>query len=280
VRLPLILLLILLLLLVTGCDEPADTTEPTDSAEPLSETVDTDTEHETPEVGVELLFGPVLDSIELSELLTDTEGRNSLLEGYGKFLDSVKDHPDRIMHEEEPVNYFRYLTTAAGEARHNVLFEIPGEDSRWSYMLISTEEDLAIVVRDEKKRNDYAVGFMNGEFVDQTGHIEVETLVAVTSALEADGYGETLNRVRDELMGRLYVLSCTEDEEFALSWYGKTLNIWDDEKALNPVDERDYVMSEIFVRETASGEVRKSIRLTYDIPEEYLDGLLTEKAIP
>jgi hypothetical protein len=184
------------------------------------------------------------------------------------------------MHEEEPVNYFRYLTTAAGEARHNVLFEIPGEDSRWSYMLISTEEDLAIVVRDEKKRNDYAVGFMNGEFVDQTGHIEVETLVAVTSALEADGYGETLNRVRDELMGRLYVLSCTEDEEFALSWYGKTLNIWDDEKALNPVDERDYVMSEIFVRETASGEVRKSIRLTYDIPEEYLDGLLTEKAIP
>ena len=264
----------------SGCRKPDDPFEESGSGSYESEAPETDTETVASEVGADFGFGPMLEEIRFTELLTVTEGQRAIAESYDLFLTSVRDYPDRVMHEGEPVNYFRYLTNAVEDKRHNLLLEIPGADQKWSYLLVSTEDDFAMVAQDAKKRNRYVVGFWNGEFIDQAGRLDPATQASVEEKLQTEGYDRIMNQVRNEFLGQIYILSCQENEDYVLSWYGKTLNIWADDKSMNPVDKRDYVMSEIYVCDTQTGDVRTSIKVTYDIPETYLEDLLEECFLP
>lgn len=222
-------------------------------------------------IGADFNFGPMLDQIDFVDLLTSTEGQECTDAMYEKFLNAVTEAPGQMLYAGEPGNYFRYLTSAVGEKRHNVMLEIKNvDDNRWSYVLVSTKDDFAVVARDSKKHNDYIVGFMDGKVVDQAGYLDQTARAMINGMIMANGYEATMNQVRDEFFGQLLFLRTSEDGDCVLSYLGKVHNVRNEDRDLNPVEERDYIMTEIQVLNKFTGEIYTTMDATYDIPDNYL----------
>ena len=214
----------------------------------------------------------MLEQLDFTDLLTSTEGQECIDAMYEKFLNSVAEKPGQISYSGESGNFLRVLTSEVGEKRHNVMLEINNVDNdRWSYVLISTKDDFAVVARDSKKHNDYIVGFMDGKVVDQAGYLNKSARSTINSMIMTKGYDATMNQVRDEFFGQLLVLRVSEDEDYALSFSSKIHNLRNEDRDLNPVDDRDYTIEKIQVISAFDAEeIYTTMDATYDIPDNYL----------
>ena len=278
---PVALALALTMPLLTACDEfgkpthghkpPKETTDVTETGDFSDSTIEEVTGGENAESDADFDLGPMLDQIDFVDLLTSTEGHDFIDYAYNMFLESAKSNPEMIYYDGEPGNYFRVLTSAVGEKRHNIMLEIKNVDNnRWSYVLVSTKDDFAVVARDSKKHNDYIVGFMDGKVVDQMGYLNQTARVMINGMIMAEGYDATMNQVRDEFFGQLLNLYCAQDEDYKLSFLGDVHNVRNEDRDLNPVEERDYIMTEIQVFNKFTGESYTTMDATYDIPDNYL----------
>lgn len=222
-------------------------------------------------IGADFDFGPMLDQIDFADLLTSTEGQEKIDSVYNIFLDDVANNPEMPVFNGESVNFIRSLTSAVGEKRHNVMLEIKNVDNnRWSYVLVSTKDDFAVVARDSKKHNEYIVGFMDGEVVDQAGYLTSTDRTMINDMIMAEGYDATVNQVRDEFFGQLFVIRSTPDENYILGFTGHTDNVRHEDGYYNPVEERDYIIEQIQVMSSHSDEIYTTMDATYDIPDNYL----------
>lgn len=222
-------------------------------------------------IGADFDFGPLLDQLDFTDLLTSTEGQECIDAMYEKFLNSVAEKPGQISYSGETGNFLRVLTSEVGEKRHNVMFEIKNVDNgRWSYVLVSTKDDFAVVARDSKKHNDYIVGFMDGKVVDQAGYLDQTARAMINGMIMAEGYNATMNQVRDEFFGQLLALRTSGNEDYMLPILGKIHNVRNEDRDLNPVEERDYIMEQIQVINAYNGEIYTTMDVTYDIPDNYL----------
>lgn len=278
---PVALALALTVPVLTACDEidgpgqgskpPKETTGITETGDFSDATIEEITGHDNVETGADFNFGPMLENIDFADLLTSTEGQEFADTIYDKFLNAVAEAPGQILYAGEPGNYFRYLTSAVGEKRHNVMFEITNaENSRWSYVLVSTKDDFAVVARDSKKHNDYIVGFMDGKIVDQLGYLDSNTRSLLNGMVMSEGYDATMNQVRDEFFGKLTALYGLNDEDYALSLLGEVCNLWNEDRDLKPVEERDYIIEQIQVINAYNGDIYTTMTATYDISDNYL----------
>lgn len=223
-------------------------------------------------IGADFDFGPMLDQIDFADLLTSTEGQEEIDYAYNKFLDDVTNNPEMPVFNGETGNFFRSLTSAVGEKRHNIMLEIKNVDNdRWSYVLVSTKDDFAVVARDSKKHNEYIVGFMDGEVVDQAGYLTSTDRTMINDMIMSDGYEATMNQVRDEFFGKLLLISSTPDDSYLLGFTGHAENVRHEDGYLNPVEERDYIIEQIQVKNPYNtAEIYTTMDATYDIPDNYL----------
>ena len=223
-------------------------------------------------IGADFDFGPMLDQLDFTNLLTSTEGQELVDSWHNKFLDDAANSPEMTIFNGESGNFFRYLTSAVGEKRHNIMLEIKNVDNdRWSYVLVSTNDDFAVVARDSKKHNEYIVGFMDGKVVDQAGYLTSTDRTMINDMIMDEGYDATMNQVRDEFFGQLLVMSTIiDDNDCNLGNTGKILNMWHEDGYLNPVEERDYIIKQIQVMNAHTGEIYTTMDATYDIPDNYL----------
>jgi hypothetical protein len=279
----LLFLLVLCLVLPTcaGCDREDD---PNVGQDPSSDsytevTEETDTEEESTDTVPELDFGPLLENLDFSDLAQSTFGQEYADALNERFLNSVNQNPEQVLHDGEAGNYFRVLTSEAGEKRHNIMLEITNTDQKkWVYFLISTEDDFAVVAKDSKKKKTYAVGFADGDIVDQLNYIDETDRELLSSMISEYGYDAVLNQVRNEFFGRLSKLTEDGGEGYKLGFTGKTHNMWGEDNTLNPIEDRDYTMSEIqLVNAEDISEVYTSMEATYDIPNDHLDTIIGSK---
>ena len=279
---PVALAIALTLPLLTACDEfgnpthghkpPKETTDVTETGDFSDSTIEEVTGDENAESDADFDLGPMLDQIDFVDLLTSTEGQECTDAMYERFLNSVADEPGQLRYSGEIGNYLRVLTSEVGEKRHNVMLEIKNVDNnRWSYVLVSTKDDFAVVARDSKKHNDYIVGFMDGKVVDQAGYLNQTARAMINGMIMAEGYEATMNQVRDEFFGQLLALRTSGNEDYMLPILGKIHNVRNEDRDLNPVEERDYIIEQIQVVSAFDAEeIYTTMDATYDIPDNYL----------
>lgn len=278
---PVALAIALTLPLLTACDEfgkpthghkpPKETTDVTETGDFSDSTIEEVTGGENVDSDADFDFGPLLDQLDFADLLTSTEGQECIDAMYEKFLNSVAEKPGQISYSGETGNFIRVLTSEVGEKRHNVMFEIKNVDNnRWSYVVVSTKDDFAVVARDSKKHNDYIIGFMDGKVVDQMGYLNQSARALINGMIMAEGYEATMNQARDEFFGQLLVLRVSEDEDYILGFSSKIHNLRNEDRDLNPVEERDYTIEKIQVINAYNGEIYTTMDATYDIPDNYL----------
>ena len=278
-----LILLALCLALPTcaGCDREDDPIVSAESTLESSSDVEaaTETTEESNEEVPELNLGPLLDNLDFGDLAQSTAGQEYVDAMNERFAASVEQNPEQVLYDGEAGNYFRFLMSDVGEKRHNVMLEISNaEQKKWSYYLISTGDDFAVIAKDFRKKKAFAVGFADGGLVDQLGFID-ETDKALLSDMIADqGYDAVLNQVRDEFFGRLSKLTEGCDRGYTLGFTGKTHNTWGEDNTLNPVEDRDYTMSEIqLVNVEDISDVFTAMEATYDIPDDQMDILMGNK---
>lgn len=276
-------ILILLSLCLTlpacaGCDaeEKPDVSHELSSDSYVEETTEMVTEEEITDTLPALDFGLLPQTLDFAELAQSTVGRDYVHAVYDRFLASVAHDPEQVLHDGESGNYFRMLMSDAKGKRHNVVLEITHtEPQKWAYLLVSTENDFALIVRDAKKKSMYSVGFVDEGFVDQLGYTDESDVSFLTEMIEEQGYVTVLNRVRDEFFGQLSKMTEGNDAGYKLGFTGKIHNMWSEDKSMNPPEERDYTMSAIqLVNAEDISEVFTSMDTTYDITNDYLDILL------
>ena len=144
------------------------------------------------------------------------------------------------------------------------------ENDRWSYVLISTTDDFAVVARDSKEREDYIVGFMDDHVVDEAGYLSSTDRTAINDMLMAEGYDTTMNQVRDEFFGQLLLLSTLEGEDYVLGIGGNMKNVYNDYGFMNAPEDFIYEIQYIKVKERAERKDITVMTPTYDIPDNYL----------
>ncbi len=280
-RILILLALCLALPVCTGCDRPDDPSISEDSsADSRSEAVtETNSEEDLTEAIPELVYGPLLENLDFGKLAQSMVGQEYVATLNERFTTSVNLHPEQVLHDGEAGNYFRVLMSHAGEKRHNVMLEITNtEQKKWTYFLVSTEDDFAMVARDAKKKKTFVAGFTDGDIVDELNYIDEADKELLMGMISEKGYDAVLNQVRDEFFGCLSKL--TEDGEggYKLGFTGKTLNMWGEDKTLNPIEDRDYTMSEIqLVNAEDISEVYTTMEATYDIPNDHLDTMIGSK---
>ena len=251
------------------------------TAEAFPDTVEVFTGTTESESSPDLYFGPMLEHMDFTGLLTSTEGQDRIESWYEKFLNNVKNNPNAPIFNQETVNYFRFLTSASGEKRHNVMFVVKrfedGKEitNRWSYLLISTKDDFAVVAWDNQEQADYIVGFKDGEFVDEIGYLTQTDRDLINKSLEAGGYDATLNQVRDEFIGQLLLLQTAQDDRYILSHTGHIENLIHEDGYYNTVEKRDYIIESFQVQDAfVHHKVYSIINAVYDIPDDYLGTVL------
>ena len=216
-------------------------------------------------------FGPLLGQIDFTDLLFSTEGQEKVDEFYNRYLDSVEKNPNAGYHPGTRSQYVRSIMSDSGSKRRNIMFEITNaENDRWSYVLISTTDDFAVVARDSKEREDYIVGFMDDHVVDEAGYLSSTDRAAINDMLMSEGYDATMNQVRDEFFGQLLLLSTLEDEDYGLTIGGNTKNVYNDYGFMNAPEDFIYEIQYIKVKEHAERKDITVMTPTYDIPDNYL----------
>lgn len=262
-----------------GCDGGGgpDAGQESSSDSRVEETAEASTEADTSEEGPKLPLGLLPNTLDFAALSQSTVGKEYVATVYESFLASVANHPDQVLHDGESGNYFRALMTDAGEKRHNVALEIiHTEQKKWTWLLVSTEKDFALVAVDGKKEQLFIAGFTEGTVVDQLEYMEKADRDLLTGMIAEQGYETVLNHVRDEFFGQLSMLTEGCDGGYKLGFTGKTHNMWSDDKTLNPAVERDYTVSEIQLVNTEDiSEVFTAMEATYDVPQDYIRTLLS-----
>ena len=215
-------------------------------------------------------FGPLLGQIDFTDLLFSTEGQEKVDTIYEKYLNAVETQPGPL-YPGGPVNNVRSIMSDSGSKRRNIMFEITNaENDRWSYVLISTTDDFAVVARDSKEREDYIVGFMDDHVVDEAGYLSSTDRTAINDMLMAEGYDTTMNQVRDEFFGQLLLLSTLEGEDYVLGIGGNMKNVYNDYGFMNAPEDFIYEIQYIKVKERAERKDITVMTPTYDIPDNYL----------
>ncbi len=273
-----LLALCLALPVCAGCDGDDDpgVGHESSSDSHTEETTEAVTEADSAEAVPELDIGLLTETLDFADLAQSTVGKDYVAAVYDSFLASVAQNPEQVLHDGESGNYFRVLMSDAKEKRHNVMLEITNaEQKKWTYLLISTEDDFTLVVQDTKKKKTFTVGFTDGGFVDQLHYTDKSDSELLTKMIAERGYESVLNQVRDEFFGRLSKLTVGSDEGYKLGFTGKIHNMWSEDKTLNPAEARDYTMSEIqLVNAEDISKVFTAMEATYDIPNDYPDTLL------
>ena len=215
-------------------------------------------------------FGPLLGQIDFTDLLFSTEGQEKVDFFYDKYLNAVETQPGPF-YSGDGSNYVRSIMSDSGSKRRNIMLEITNaENDRWSYVLISTTDDFAVVARDSKEREDYIVGFMDDRVVDEAGYLSSTDRAAINDMLMSEGYDATMNQVRDEFFGQLLLLSTLEDEEAHLGIAGNMKNVYNDYGFRNAPEDFIYEIQFISISDWDTGEVVTRMDATYDIPDNYL----------
>lgn len=216
-------------------------------------------------------FGPLLGQIDFTDLLFSTEGQEKVDEFYNRYLDGIEKNPNAGYHPGTRSQYVRSIMSDSGSKRRNIMLEITNaENDRWSYVLISTTDDFAVVARDSKEREDYIVGFMDDHVVDEAGYLSSTDRAAINDMLMSEGYDATMNQVRDEFFGQIYILSGLQDEEAHLGIAGNMKNVYNDYGFRNAPEEFIYEIQFISISDWDTGEVVTRMNATYDIPDNYL----------
>lgn len=215
-------------------------------------------------------FGPLLGQIDFTDLLFSTEGQEEVDLIYEKYLNAVETQPGPGYSGYDS-NFVRSIMSDSGSKRRNIMFEITNaENDRWSYVLISTTDDFAVVARDSKEHEDYIVGFMDDRVVDEAGYLSSTDRAAINDMLMAEGYDATMNQVRDEFFGQIYILSGLQDEEAHLGISGNMKNVYNDYGFRNAPEDFIYEIQFISISDWDTGEVVTRMNATYDIPDNYL----------
>lgn len=215
-------------------------------------------------------FGPLLGQIDFTDLLFSTEGQEKVDIIYEKYLNAVETQPGPL-YSGCYSNYVRSIMSDSGSKRRNIMLEITNaENDRWSYVLISTTDDFAVVARDLKEREDYIVGFMDDRVVDEAGYLSSTDRAAINDMLMAEGYDATMNQVRDEFFGQLLLLSTLEGEDYVLAINGGMKNVYNDYGFRNAPEDFIYEIQFISISDWDTGEVVTRMNATYDIPDNYL----------
>ena len=273
-----LLVLSLALPVFAGCDGGDDpNVSETHAGDSQSESVmESVTNEETEMTMPTLEFGPLLGSIDFSNLAQSTDGQAYAEAIYDRFLASVDQNPEQVLHDGESGNYFRALTSDAEEKRHNILLKMTTPDQKkWTYCLVSTKDDFALLAQDAKKKKAYAVGLIDGQVVDQFAYMDEADFTLLSDMIREQGYETVLNQIRDEFFYQLFELTENENNGYKLGFTGKTHNMWEEDHTLKPVMDREYTMSEIqLVNAEDISEVFTTMESTYDIPDEYLKTLL------
>lgn len=221
-------------------------------------------------IGADFNFGPMLDQIDFVDLLTSTEGQEKVDVVYEKYLNALETQPGP-MYSGSFANYVRSIMSDAGSKRRNIMLEITNaENDRWSYVLISTTDDFAVVARDSKEREDYIVGFMDDRVVDEAGYLSSTDRAAINDMLMSEGYDATMNQVRDEFFGQLLLLSTLQDEDYVFGINGFMENVYNDLGFMNDPEDFIYEIQFVEVRERGTRKNITKMDATYDIPDNYL----------
>lgn len=216
-------------------------------------------------------FGPLLGQIDFTDLLFSTEGQEKVDEFYNRYLDGIEKNPNAGYHPGTRSQYVRSIMSDSGSKRRNIMLEITNaENDRWSYVLISTTDDFAVVARDSKEREDYIVGFMDDRVVDEAGYLSSTDRAAINDMLMSEGYDATMNQVRDEFFGQLLLLSTLEDEDYVFGIGGNTKNVYNDYGFRNAPEDFIYEIQYIHVGEIKTRKDIVTMTPTYDIPDNYL----------
>lgn len=216
-------------------------------------------------------FGPLLGQIDFTDLLFSTEGQEKVDEFYNRYLDGIEKNPNAGYHPGTRSQYVRSIMSDSGSKRRNIMLEITNaENDRWSYVLISTTDDFAVVARDSKEREDYIVGFMDDRVVDEAGYLSSTDRAAINDMLMAEGYDATMNQVRDEFFGQLLLLSTLEGENYVLAINGGMKNVYNDYGFRNAPEDFIYEIQFISILDWDTGEDVTRMDATYDIPDNYL----------
>lgn len=215
-------------------------------------------------------FGPMLDQIDFVDLLTSTEGQEKVDVVYEKYLNALETQPGP-MYSGAYSNYVRSIMSDSGSKRRNIMLEITNaENDRWSYVLISTTDDFAVVARDSKEREDYIVGFMDDRVVDEAGYLSSTDRAAINDMLMSEGYDATMNQVRDEFFGQIYILAGLRDEDYLLGIGGNMKNVYNDYGFMNAPEDFIYEIQYINVGERKTRKDLVMMTPTYDIQDNYL----------
>ena len=215
-------------------------------------------------------FGPLLGQIDFTDLLFSTEGQEEVDIIYEKYLNAVETQPGPFYSGDDS-NFVRSIMSDSGSKRRNIMLEITNaENDRWSYVLISTTDDFAVVARDSKEREDYIVGFMDNRVVDEAGYLSSTDRAAINDMLMAEGYDATMNQVRDEFFGQIYILSGLRDEDYWLTIGGNMKNVYNDYGFRNAPEDFIYEIEYIKVKVRAERKDITVMTPTYDIPDNYL----------
>lgn len=216
-------------------------------------------------------FGPLLGQIDFTDLLFSTEGQEKVDEFHNRYLDSIEKNPNAGYHPGTRSQYVRSIMSDSGSKRRNIMLEITNaENDRWSYVLISTTDDFAVVARDSKEREDYIVGFMDDRVVDEAGYLSSTDRAAINDMLMSEGYDATMNQVRDEFFGQLLLLSTLEDEDYWLTIGGNMKNVYNDYGFKNAPEDFVYEIQYININDLAKRKAITVMTPTYDIPDNYL----------
>lgn len=216
-------------------------------------------------------FGPLLGQIDFTDLLFSTEGQEKVDEFYNRYLDGIEKNPNAGYHPGTRSQYVRSIMSDSGSKRRNIMLEITNaENDRWSYVLISTTDDFAVVARDSKEREDYIVGFMDDRVVDEAGYLSSTDRAAINDMLMSEGYDATMNQVRDEFFGQLLLLSTLEGEDYVLAINGGMKNVYNDYGFRNAPEDFIYEIQFISILDWDTGEDVTRMDATYDIPDNYL----------
>ena len=277
---PVALAIALTMPLLTACDEfgnpthghkpPKETTDVTETGDFSDSTIEEVTGDESVESDADFNFGPLLGQIDFGALVTDTEGQEEVDVIYDKYLNAVETQSGP-MYAGRDSNFVRSIMSDAGSKRRNIMFEITNaENDRWSYVLVSTKDDFAVVARDSKKHNDYIVGFMDGKVVDQMGYLNQSARALINGMIMTNGYEATMNQVRDEFFGQIYMLSGLRDEDYVFGIGGNMKNVYNDYGFMNDPEDFIYEIQYIHVGERATRKDVVMMTPTYDIPDNYL----------